>query len=114
MPVGQRHALHDRQRVGALDLGERGGALGALPGVVDLLLRRGERLRAVEPRADGLDAVAAQDIEPVDVLARLAGQSDADLETLMVREGEGARCLLAGLDSRDRRLAGPRPGRLRS
>ena len=114
MPVGERHALHDRQRIGALDLGERGGALGALPGLVDLLLRRDERLGAVEPRADRLDAIAAQDIEPVDVLARLAGQSDPDLEALMVREGEGAGCLLARLEAAVVGLAGLRPGRRQS
>jgi hypothetical protein len=98
--VGQRHAFHDRQGVGALDLGELSGALRMALGGVDFLLGGGEPFRAFEPGADGFDAVSAEDIQPVDVLTLLARQSDADLEAVMVREGEGAAACSPALNPR--------------
>ncbi len=55
-----------------------------------------ERLAAAIPAPNRLGAVAAQHVQPVDVLARLAGQRDPDLEALVMGEGEGAGCPLAG------------------
>ena len=78
MPVVERQALHGRQRVGSLNLGELAGSVGAPPGGVDLLRGRHEPFGTVEPGTNGVDAIAAQDVEPVDVLARLAGQGDPD------------------------------------
>ena len=55
-----------------------------------------EQLSGGDSGPYGLRSDASQHVEPVDILARLAGQGDPDLETLMVRSGEGAGCLLAG------------------
>jgi hypothetical protein len=64
----------------------------------DLLLRRDERRRPTELRADRLDAIAAQDVEPVAGLAGLPGQGDPDIDMHMVREGECTGCLLTCLE----------------
>ena len=51
------------------------------------------RARGRDPRPHRLGPGAAQDIEPVDVLARHAGQGDADLEVLvMLRAKARAAC----------------------
>ena len=98
VPIREGHGLHVRQRVRAFGLGELAGSVGGPLGRFDLLRCRLELRGTSEPGTDGLDTVSAEDVQPVDVLARLAGQSDVDLEAATVREGERAGCLLAGLE----------------
>jgi hypothetical protein len=55
-----------------------------------------EQQGSVDPAAHRLDPCAPQHIQPVEVLTRVPGESNPDIQVLMVGKGEGAGCLLAG------------------
>src|ERR687897_616612 len=98
MAIVEGQALHSRQRVDVLDLGQLAGSIGGPPGAVDLLRGRHEPLSSVEPHTNGRDSIAAQDIQSVDVLARRARESDSNIDALMMGKGESAGRLLARLE----------------